>query len=286
MSQLNCLITGASRGLGRALAKAFWAAGANLILLGRTSPNLDSLIAELGASQEQRVLPIAVDFSDPSTMELAINLARSSFSTLDVLINNAAIQGPIGELQNNSWEEWTETIQTNLLSPIALCKGIAPWMTQQGSGCILNISGGGATSPRPYFSAYATAKAGLVRFSETLAEELEPYSIRVNCIAPGSMKTSMLSKILEVGQEVAGHKEIEAIQKVMDDGGACMGRVAELALFLASDKAKGITGKLISAVWDPWTDLPHHLEDLKNTDIYTLRRITPRDRGKLWGNES
>jgi 3-oxoacyl-[acyl-carrier protein] reductase len=158
-------------------------------------------------------------------------------------------------------------------------------MIEQGGGSIINLSGGGATGPRANFSAYATAKTGLVRFSETLAEELRPYNVRVNCIAPGAMNTAMLNEVVDRGADAAGQKEYAQAVKVKQSGGASMQRVAQLCLFLVSDAARGISGKLISAVWDPITSLPEHLDELSGSDIYTLRRIVPKDRGKTWGNE-
>jgi 3-oxoacyl-[acyl-carrier protein] reductase len=157
-----------------------------------------------------------------------------------------------------------------------------PLMKKRETGSIINISGGGATGPRPNFTAYGTSKAGLVRFSETLAEELKPNKVRVNCIAPGPMQTDLLAEVLE---SQAGEKEINAAQKVFKGAGACMDSVADLALFLASDRSKNITGKLISAQWDDWEAWPKHIDQLNDSDVYTLRRITGRDRGHSWGDK-
>jgi predicted dehydrogenase len=154
-------------------------------------------------------------------------------------------------------------------------------MRESGGGSIINISGGGATSPRENFSSYATSKAAIVRFSETLAMETRGDGIRVNCIAPGAMKTSMLEEVIKKGNKVAGEKEYEIARKIIVEGGASMERVAELALFLASDESNGITGKLISAVWDNWKQWPEHLKELNESDVYTIRRIAGRDRGHL-----
>jgi 3-oxoacyl-[acyl-carrier protein] reductase len=158
-------------------------------------------------------------------------------------------------------------------------------MIENGGGHIINLSGGGATCPRANFSAYATAKAGLVRFSETLAEELMPHNIRVNCIAPGAMATAMLEVVVAKGEAAAGKKEYEAAGRVLNEGGASMRRVAELCHFLASDASNGITGKLINAVWDDWEHWPEHVDELCASDVYTLRRIAGRDRGLSWGDK-
>jgi 3-oxoacyl-[acyl-carrier protein] reductase len=149
---------------------------------------------------------------------------------------------------------------------------------------MINLSGGGATGPRANFSAYASAKAALVRFSETIAEEVKGQGITVNCIAPGAMKTAMLGEVLKTGAVGAGEREFTTAAKVFEDGGASMDRVADLALFLSSDAARGITGKLISAVWDRWEAWPDHAAELAGSDLYTLRRVVGRDRGCSWGD--
>jgi len=207
MKNRYCLITGATRGFGEVLAREFWEAGASLALIARSRDGLERLVANLGKRSRQEVITVAADLANPEATGEIVGRVRGKFPRLDVLINNAAIQGPIGSFWENDWEEWVKTIQVDLLSPIALCRAVSPWMIEQGGGSIINLSGGGATGPRANFSAYATAKTGLVRFSETLAEELRPYNVRVNCIAPGAMNTAMLNEVVDRGADAAGQKE-------------------------------------------------------------------------------
>lgn len=283
MSNFICLITGATKGLGRELATAFWHKGWDLILVARAQQALDDVVRELGPRPGQTAHSIAADLAKLDATETVFSAAQKYTRKLDALINNAAIQGAIGPLWENDWAEWQKTIQVDLLSPVALCRAFAPMMIAAGRGAIVNLSGGGATGPRANFTAYATAKAGLVRFSETLAEELKPHGVRVNCIAPGAMQTAMLAEVVAKGAVQAGKREYDIAKKTVEEGGASLQRVAELCLFLASEVSEGITGKLISAVWDPWQSLPEHKDDLASSDIYTLRRIVPKDRGKDWG---
>ena len=285
MKNRYCLITGATRGFGAVLAREFWEAGASLALIARSRDGLERLVANLGKRSRQEVITVAADLANPEATGEIVGRVRGKFPRLDVLINNAAIQGPIGSFWENDWEEWVKTIQVDLLSPIALCRAVSPWMIEQGGGSIINLSGGGATGPRANFTAYSTAKTALVRFSETLADELRPHNVRVNCVAPGAMNTAMLNEVVGRGADAAGQKEYAQAVKVKQSGGASMQRAAQLCLFLVSDAARGISGKLISAVWDPITSLPEHLDELSGSDIYTLRRIVPKDRGKTWGNE-
>jgi len=126
----------------------------------------------------------------------------------------------------------------------------------------------------------------VIRFTETLAEEVREYHIDVNAIAPGALNTRMLEEVLDAGPDKVGEAFYERSLKQKRTGGASLEKGAELAVFLGSASSDGVTGKLISAVWDPWESLPRHIDDLASTDIYTLRRIVPKDRGRTWGNDS
>lgn len=285
MSAKFALITGASKGLGECLARRFWDAGFNLCLVARIEAGLERIMLSLPTRKGQAVIRLVCDLADPALIaELAAEV-KARLPRLDVLVNNAAIHGPMGPLWENDFSMWQQAIQVDLLAPVALCRAFVPWMKDTGGGSIINLSGGGATGPRANFSAYATAKAGLVRFSETLAEETKSLGIRVNCIAPGAMKTAMLGEVLNRGVVAAGEREFAIANKVFLEGGASLEKVADLALFLASDASNCITAKLISAVWDDWEHWPEHLDELSSSDAYTLRRIVGRDRGFAWGDK-
>ena len=137
----------------------------------------------------------------------------------------------------------------------------------------------------PRISAYAVSKAAIVRFTETLAEEVRGTGIDVNAIAPGALNTRMLAEVLEAGPEKVGQAFYDRSLKQKESGGSPLGRGADLALFLASAASDGITAKLISAVWDDWERWPEHLPELSSSDVYTLRRIAGRDRGFAWGDK-
>jgi 3-oxoacyl-[acyl-carrier protein] reductase len=266
------------------LVQRFWLEGYSLGVVSRKETEIHDVLNNLPPRSNQTAISLSCDLARPEEVAGLIERVKRSLPKLNVLLNNAAIQGPIGTLEFNDFAEWQRTIQVNLLAPVALCQGLIPALSADGGGAIINLSGGGATGPRANFSAYATAKAGLARFSETLAEELKQKNIRVNSIAPGAMKTAMLGEVLARGA-VAGDRELTIASKVFEGGGASMDRVADLALFLASGAASGITGKLISAVWDNWDVWSEHIDDLSMSDVYTLRRITGRDRGMTWGDK-
>ena len=274
----NIIITGASRGFGAHLARRFADQACRLLLVARSAPELETLGEALGPG----VAVLVADVSDPRSPDRIRDAAHELWPRADVLINNAAIQGPIGPAWENDPGAWERTIAVNLLAPVSLCHAILPWMIDAGGGRIINLSGGGGTSPRPRFSAYASAKAGLVRYSETLAEELREFRVSVNCVAPGAMASDMLKSIVDAGLEASGEDEHGRAGQVLSDAGDVPVAALDLVEYLATEAPDSLTGKLISAPWDPWRDFAAHEEDL-SSDIYTLRRIVPADRGKSWG---
>jgi len=280
----NAIITGASRGLGAHIARAMWHSGANLLLVARSEEALLELQIELAAKAQngQQAHVVVADLETLDAVPAIMNQTRQVWDKVDVLVNNAAILGPIGKVWENDWAAWQKTIRVNLLTPVELCRACASWMITRRQGKIINLSGGGATGPRPNFSAYATAKVGLVRFSEILAHEIGAMNVQVNCVAPGPMNTEMLQAVLRAGPEKAGATEYAQALKWVEGGGASPERAADLCVFLASPDSDHITGKLISAVWDSWESLLEHCDELADSDIYTLRRIVPRDRGLDW----
>jgi NAD(P)-dependent dehydrogenase (short-subunit alcohol dehydrogenase family) len=235
------------------------------------------------AGPGQSVLSQCADVSNVGDVTALVAKALQEFGRLHVLVNNAGIAGPAGTVEDADWHEWLHTLEVNLLGSVLLCRAVLPHFKQAAYGKIVQLSGGGATNPLPMLSAYAASKAAVIRFMETLAEETRPHRIDVNCIAPGALDTRMLDQFIAAGPERIGSEFHARALQQKERGGVPLDKGAQLAVFLGSAGSDGITGKLISAVWDPWAALPEHLEDLRRTDIYTLRRIVPGDRGLDWG---
>jgi NAD(P)-dependent dehydrogenase (short-subunit alcohol dehydrogenase family) len=198
----------------------------------------------------------------------------SELGEIDILVNNAGIQGPIGLLVDNDINAWIETVHTFLVGTFLCCKAVLPYMLERRQGKIINLSGGGAGTPRARFSAYAASKAGVVRLTETLAEELRQFNIQVNAIAPGTVNTRMQDQILAAG-EAAGAQALSEAKRCKETGGVPPEKVAALVVFLASEASDGLTGKLISAVYDPWAKWTCGVAELPTSSWYTLRRIDP-----------
>ena len=280
----SALITGASQGLGRAIAEAFVRAGASVLLMARDAPTLQRAKDELAplAGPGQAVEALAGDVSRPDDCAAAVDRAVSLFGGLTILVNNAGVYGPMGRLEDVDWTEWEAAVRVNLLGTALMCRAAVPRMRDRGYGKILNLSGGGATGPLPRFSAYAVSKAAAVRLTETLADELRDDHIDVNAVAPGALNTRLLDQVLAAGPEKVGREFHARAVKQRDEGGVPLEKGAALAAFLASAASDGITGRLLSAVWDDWERLPERRAELERSDVFTLRRIVPKDRDLPW----
>jgi NAD(P)-dependent dehydrogenase (short-subunit alcohol dehydrogenase family) len=279
------IVTGGSHGLGLEIARAYVAAGARVLVCARDTAALDRARTELEslARDPTAVGTAAVDVSEPQAVEGLVGEALERFSRIHVLVNNAGVYGPKGLTEDVAWDEWEHAVRVNLFGSVLCSRAVLPHFRANRYGKIIQLSGGGATSPLPRLSAYAAAKAAVVRFAETLAEELRGTGIDVNAIAPGALNTRLLDEVLEAGPERVGDSFYERALEQRSSGGTPLDVAARLAVFLGSGESDGITGKLISAPWDPWADLPSHADDLRSTDVYTLRRIVPADRGLSWG---
>ena len=273
------LLTGATGALGRAIAEAYCRAGARLLLSSKDEAALQALAGDLSARYSTAVPTLACDLSHADEVRRLADKSRRRFGGLDILVNTAAVIGPIGPAWENDWEEWKYTIETNLFAAVRLCQLCIPFMPLgSGRGKIVNLSGGGATSPRPRFSAYAAAKTGLVRFSETLAQEVEGRPIDVNCIAPGILNSGLTRAVVAAGPERAGIREYEAARDAVSRETDTRERAASLAIFLGSSLSDRISGRLLSTIWDDWESLRADTSVLSDAAAYTLRRVVPDER--------
>ena len=282
----TALITGGTRGLGLQIARAYLQAEASgVCICGRDPGALEGARVELVelAGADQQVLALAADVSVPEDVERLVHSALAAFGELTILVSNAGVYGPKGAIERTDWEQWARAIEVNLFGSVLPARAVVPHFIKRGYGKVIQLSGGGATGPLPGLSAYAASKAAVVRFAETLAVELREHHVDVNAIAPGALNTRMLDEVIAAGPELVGQDFHARALQQRDSGGVPLGQGAALAVFLASGASDGITGRLLSAVWDPWLRLPEHLAELDG-DLYTLRRIVPSDRGLAWGD--
>ena len=263
------IVTGAGQGIGRAIAVAMARSGARLYLWGLRKKNLletQTIVSAVGSEVEVAV----VDVSDASEVSKAWKVTVDKWEGVDVLVNNAGVQGPIGRMHEIDAEIWWNTIENNLRGTFLCSQIVLPTMVEQNWGKIINLSGGGAVTPRPFFTAYSASKAAVVRLTETLALEVKENNIDVNAIAPGAVNTKMLEQLLDAGLSI-GQAEYEAAKELVKSGGTNPEKPAALAVFLASSKSDGLSGRLISAVWDSWESMD--IAKLMATDTFTVRRL-------------
>jgi NAD(P)-dependent dehydrogenase (short-subunit alcohol dehydrogenase family) len=229
------------------------------------------------------VLSWAADVSRLEDVEALVGYVLDRFPELTILVNNAGVYGPKGTIEQAVWVEWVRAIEINLYGSVLPARALVSHFERRGYGKIVQLSGGGATGPLAGLSAYAASKAAVVRFAETLAVELAEHHVDVNAIAPGALNTRMLDEVLAAGPARVGQAFYARAVEQQRSGGVPLRAGADLAVFLGSADSDGISGKLLSAVWDPWRDLAAHRADLES-DVYTLRRIVPGDRGLAWGS--
>jgi len=285
LKNINALITGGSQGLGKAIAEHFLRAGANVVICARTGKELSTTRDELARQfPASKILARSCDVSDEAQVKALAAFVLHELGPLRVLVLNAGVYGPMGATESVAFAEWKRAIEINLFGVLLPCRAFIPLFKQAGRGKIIVLSGGGATNPLPHISAYAASKAAVARLVETLAEELRPFNVDVNSIAPGALATRMMDEVLAAGPEKVGPAFYKKNVQWKEKGATPLDLGAQLAVYLASPQSDGISGKLISAQWDPWEKLHEFKSDLNN-DIYTLRRIVPRDRGKNWGDK-
>ena len=258
-----CLIAGASGAIGSAVARRFQEEGARLVV-GYLShePFLD----------DAAVLRLALNIRDWSAVQKCVEDIERRFGRIDVLVNCTGVLGPIGPVSGTQAEAWVEAVETNLIGSFYLTRAVLPLMLKQQSGKIIHFSGGGAAYARPFFTAYGASKAALVRFTESLAEELRGTNVDVNAIAPGPVNSRMWDQIRAAG-DAGGERTREEIKKMEQGGGVSPERAASLAVFLASERANGLTGRLISAIYDPWEEFERRIPAIMNSEAGTLRRV-------------
>lgn len=270
LANKNCLIVGASGAIGRAVAEKFYREGA-CVALTFHSRKRAALFGDLQA-KDPRIATFALDVRNRKQVQTVVSRVTRKFGPIHILVNCSGVLGPIGPTHCVPVSAWLETLEVNLLGCFYLVRGVLASMLDAGGGKIILFSGGGAAYGRPFFTAYSTSKAALVRFTESLAAELHDRNIQVNAIAPGPVKSRMWDELRASGS-TGGPQALEELKRMDETGGVSAERAAALALFLASGRSNGLTGRLISAVHDKWEEMGSRISNILSTDAGTLRRI-------------
>ncbi|GII58377.1 beta-ketoacyl-ACP reductase [Planotetraspora thailandica] len=243
------IITGGARGLGRDIAEAFHATGAQVVISGRDLQTLTATAKSIDPTGES-VVPVACDNTDEQAVAALAATTIERFGRIDVLVNNTGIPGPTTPLWEYSQAEWRETIDTNLTGTFLCCRAVLPTMIEQRSGSIVTV--GSATGKRPNAgrAAYAASKTGLIGLTRTLALEAGPYGVRVNLVSPGAVDSDRFRRVIETMAATRGVTSEEFLREAVS--GSALGRLVQAAdvagtiIFLAGDAAASITGEDIN----------------------------------------
>lgn len=273
------LITGATGVIGSCIAEHFFDAGYRLILSGRSEDKLKELKEKFGDS----VLVYSVDVSKSEEVKKMLDFIDSEVGRLDVVVSAAGIYGYIGKVEQCDVEKWEDAFRVNTFGSMYTAKYSVPLLKKSKSASIIFFAGGGE-GPLPNFSSYASSKGAVLRLSESLSAELKEYGIKVNTIYPGLVNSGFTKNIISVGKEFAGEEMYQlALDQVRGKAESVSpDNAGKLCLFLSSEASDGITGKLFAARWDDLEKVVEHKDDIMSTDIYSPRRIKPKDRGYEW----
>jgi len=274
------VVTGGTQGLGLEIARTLLACGASVGVCGRSVDSLQVALSILSDEfGDERLHGEVADVTKQESIDGFVTSTFDRFGSIFGLVNNAGIYGPMGNSETVDRDEWIETIEVNLIGSFSAVRSVVPLFKRAGEGRIVQLSGGGATAPMPMISAYAASKAAVVRLAESLAGELAPFGIDVNAVAPGALNTRLLDEVLTAGPGQVGASFYKKALAQEEGGGTPLEVPAALVAFLLSNESRGLTGKLVSAVWDEWRKFPEHLAELSAADVFTIRRITLEDRG-------
>jgi NAD(P)-dependent dehydrogenase (short-subunit alcohol dehydrogenase family) len=266
----SIVVTGGSMGIGEVVARTCLESGANVTICARGQEALASATARFqSAGYGEAIASVSIDVSKPLDVARAFDVAAARFGRIDAVAHAAAVLEPIGSILEVEPDAWLRTIEIDLYGTFLVAREACARM-REGGGRIVLFAGGGASTPYPNFTAYACSKVAVVRFAESVAQEMQPYGIEINALAPGLVATRMIDQTRDAGY---GSTSVPVVEPEI---------AARAAAFLLSDAAAGITGKFVAPNYDDYARWPEHLAELRSTDAFTLRRILPKDRGMQW----
>lgn len=273
LDEKTIIITGGSKGIGYEIARMCVKENATVIILARKQKDLKNSLNKLKEISDKNHEYYSLDVANLDAVKKFVNYIKRKNLEISGLVNCAGIYGPIGKTININIQKFTEAIHINFLGTVYMCAAIAPILKSKSRKKIVNFSGGGAAGPFPNYSAYATSKTAIVRFTENLSIELSESNFDVNCISPGFVITRLHQDTLRAGADNAGNEFFEKTKEQIESRGVPPERAANLTVFLLSQDSDGIAGKFISAPWDSWQRVEFQKKLRIDKDFATLRRI-------------
>lgn len=262
------VVTGAARGIGRAIAEALAAQGARVALADILADELQTTAAEMG-NGGATVLPVATDVTVPEQVEAMAARVEGELGPIDILVNNAGTFSTIGPVWEADPERWFRDVRVNLYGSFLCCRAVVARMAGRQRGYVINMaSSGGVGDPHPYSTSYACSKTALVRLTEGLAREVQPHGIKVFVVGPPAILTEMTKFIM---RDPGGKKWRPGFERIFQEGRAHPPElVADLVLRLVSGRADALTGRFFLATRDFEETIAQTEVILKN-DLMTLR---------------
>ncbi len=266
------VVTGGSRGIGLAIARALGRQGARVAIASRTGRELE----EARAALEREGVDVLAKPADVARLEDAqalVDAVVARWGRVDALVNNAGVNGAIGRIDECDAGEWKLAFEVNVFGAMHMCRAVLPTMRARRRGKIVNLAGGGVGGPgvAPRVSAYTASKAAVVQLTESLAREVAEDGVQVNAIAPGAVVTEMTAAIVAAGPERVGKELYERTFAQRQAGGESPELAARLVAWLVSDASGALTGKMLSAKWDKVEAIDG--ASANRSSLFTLRRI-------------
>jgi NAD(P)-dependent dehydrogenase (short-subunit alcohol dehydrogenase family) len=268
LNQRVCIVTGAARGLGKAIAAALASQGAFVALVDVNQDQL-TLTAEQLSAGSATILPVFADITVPAQVAAMVERVTEQLGPVDVLVNNAGTFSVIGPVWEVDPEKWFRDVKTNLYGSFLVCHAVVGGMVERRRGTVINIvSSGGVGDPHPYSTSYASSKTGLMRLTEGLAKEAAEHQVKVFAVAPPAILTDMTRFIMD---DPAGQKWRPTFSQIFEQGRDHPPElVAALVIALLSGKADRLSGRYILAT-QSLDDLLAQADEIVERDLWTLR---------------
>lgn len=267
---MHIVLTGGGSGIGAAIAQTLADEGHQLAITGRRGEKLQQV-----ANSYPNIWCHPCDVADEHQVRAFTALVGQRWETADALINCAAIIGPIGKTTELEVADLLKVLDINVCGALRMIKYTLPLLLKAQSPRIINFAGGGAFGSFPNYTAYAASKAAIIRVTENLAIELADYGVRVNAVAPGFIATEIHDATLKAGPEKAGREYYERTLNLVRQESVPIEAPVACVRFLLSERSGSLTGKTLSASFDPWnTDtFLERIPAINESDLYTQRRI-------------